>query len=239
MTKWLSVPALIMASSGMAQASEFHNFGFIGAGVKVEQSAIDTEAHLGFQPTAFYNGDYGFLDGTLLNLSPIQYFGVSAHYRAPTANNEDSIPSGIKERDGAIEAGLTLGTVGARVSYLKDISDTHDGYEIRGHVGYAFTGFALPQLTVAPFAEMSYYDQKLSQHLYGISAQESAASSLNTHDSDATMVYRAGAVILYPITEQWLFDSKLEFSHSDSTSPLIQNDLSWSMFVGAAYRFSF
>ncbi|EPO1824410.1 MipA/OmpV family protein, partial [Vibrio vulnificus] len=178
----VSIPLLVLSAPVWAQ-EQYQDYAFVGAGVTYGESAFSTDgAKAGIEPSLFYNGQYGFIDGSLANYSLTPWLGLSGNLRfAEVSDDFDDIPRGIKNRDGNADLGITVGTVGARLTYLQDVTNVHDGYEIQLHLGRAFdTPF--DQWVLSPYVEVDYRSKKLSQHLYNVSAQESAASGLAQFD---------------------------------------------------------
>ncbi|NOH97620.1 MipA/OmpV family protein [Vibrio sp. 99-70-13A1] len=225
----------------MAVADEqYYDYGFIGLSGSYGESVFsdEDEASISPEPNLFYNGKYGFVDGSLVNVSVLPYVGISGQWRfAEVSDDFEDIPTGIENRDGSGELGLTIGTVGARITFLHDVSSVHDGYEVQAHLGRSFDT-PIPNLTLTPYVEVDYRDKKLSQHLYNISATESAASGLSAHNSGSTWVYQGGLIGIYTFAPQWLALAKFELESHDSNSPLVQRDLGWAMSLGVAYKFT-
>jgi outer membrane protein len=217
--------------------NQYYDFGFVGVDGKYGQSVFSDESKGSFElvPDIFYNGEYGFVDGGLVNVSVLPYVGISGQWRFSEVS--DDIPDGINDRDGNGELGITLGTVGARLTYLQDITNEHNGYELQLHLGYTFDTL-LQDFTLTPFAEVDYRDKRLSQHLYGISATEAANSGLNSFEADSSFVYKTGLIGIYSLTPDWLGLAKVNFEHHDSDSPIIQRDLGWSVSLGITYKFT-
>ena len=218
-------------------AEQYHDFGFVGIGGSYGQSVFSAEenAEVGIEPNIFYNGEYGFVDGGLINVSVLPYLGITGQWRF--SEETDSLPDGINNRDGNGELGITLGTVGARLTYLHDITNEHNGYELQLHLGRAFDTF-IDDFTIAPYVEIDYRDKRLSQHIYGISANEATSSGLNAFDSNSSFVYQTGMVGLYSITPDWLVIGKIDLEHHDSSSDLIQRDIGWNVSLGITYKFT-
>ncbi|WWE60256.1 MipA/OmpV family protein [Parasalinivibrio latis] len=222
----------------MAQ-EEYYDYGFVGGSLGVGQTVF-SEDSAGFiaEPNLFYNGEYGFIDGGLLNVAVMPWLGITGQWRfAEVSDDFDSLPSGIESREGNGELGLTLGTVGARLTFLNDVTSVHNGYEIQLHLGRVFDT-PIDHFAVSPYVELDYRDQNLSEHLYGISAQEAAASGLAQFNADSSWVYQAGLIGIYDITPDWLGIIKAEFTHHDSDSPLVRRDLGWAVTLGVSYKFT-
>lgn len=227
----------VCSAPALAQDT-FKDYGFIGGGLTVGESVFSNEGtKAGAEPYLFYNSDKGFIDGSLFNYNPIPYVGITGNLRfAEVSDDFDDIPNGINDRDGNGELGITLGTVGARLTYLHDVTDEHNGYEIQAHFGRAYE-MPVKGLVLSPYVEVNYRDSKLSEHLYSISVQESSASGLAAFDADDTWVYKGGVVALYNMSDRWVAISEISLEHHDSDSPLVQNDLGWAFSFGAAYTF--
>lgn len=237
----LFVATLLLTSSSFVSAQQqYYDFGFIGGSTVFGQSvfSVNDEASFSVEPNLFYNGKYGFIDGSLVNVSILPYFGVSGNWRfAQVSNDLDDIPSGITNRDGNGELGVTLGTVGARLTYLHDVTNEHRGYELQLHLGRTLS-LPFDHLTITPYVEVDYRDRKLSEHLYSVSEHESSRSGLEQYRSESSWVYQAGLIGLYTLSENWIGLGKLEFEHHNNASPLIQHDLGWSASIGITYKFT-
>ena len=229
----------LLLSSPLSLATN-ESFGIVGGNATYGESvfSIKDTPQFGATPNLFYSGPIGFIDGSLANWQALPYVGVSANWRfAEVSDTFADLPNGINDRDGNGELGITLGTVGARLTYLHDITSEHNGYEVQLHLGRTLETW-LPPFTLTPYLEVDYRDKKLSHHLYSVSAQEAAASGLNEFKAESTFVYQAGIIGLYEFTPSWIGISKAEFVHHDSDSPLIQRDVGWSFEVGLTYRFA-
>ncbi|PKG40372.1 MipA/OmpV family protein [Psychromonas sp. Urea-02u-13] len=239
--QWIGlIISTVAVTSFQATAQEqYYDFGFVGLDGKYSQSVFTEEqGNFSVVPDIFYYGEYGFVDGGLVNVSVLPYLGISGQWRfAEVSNDVDSLPSGIEDRDGDGELGITLGTVGARLTYLHDVTNVHDGYELQLHLGYKFDT-PLTDFTLTPIAEIDYRDKRLSQHLYNVSTTEAIASGLNEFEADGSFVYKAGLVGIYSFTPKWLGLIKLDVEHHDSDSSLIQRDLAWGLSLGVTYKFT-
>ncbi|MFZ3409207.1 MipA/OmpV family protein [Vibrio chagasii] len=215
-------------------------YGIVGGSLTYGESVFSTKSapQFGATPNLFYSGPKGFIDGSLANWQLLPFVGLSGNWRfAEVSDTFVDLPNGIQNRDGNGELGITLGTVGARLTYLHDVTSEHNGYEVQLHLGRTLETWAKP-LTITPYLEVDYRDKKLSNHLYSIANRESSASGLNQFDAGSTFVYKAGLIGLYEFTPRWIGISKMELTHHDSNSPLIQRDVGWSLEVGLTYRFA-
>lgn len=233
------VALTLLPTSHAFSQQQYQDFAFVGISGELGKSVFtdSSKAKASVQPNLFYNGEYGFIDGSLANVTLFPYVGLSGHWRfAEVSDDFDDIPNGIKDRDGNGELGITLGTVGARVTFLQDVTNQHNGYEVQLHLGRTFDVID-NYFTITPYVEVDYRSRELSQHLYDISFQESTASGLEQFESSHTWVYQGGLIGLVDVNTNWSALGKLELQHHDSDSPLIQRDLGWSFSLGAVYKF--
>lgn len=230
--------SITLGSTQLSFANQ--EYGIVGGSLTYGESVFSTKSapQLGATPNLFYSGSKGFIDGSLANWQLLPFVGLSGNWRfAEVSDTFVDLPNGIQDRDGNGELGITLGTVGARLTYLHDVTSEHNGYEVQLHLGRTLETWAKP-LTITPYLEVDYRDKKLSNHLYGISSSESSASVLDQFDAGYTFVYQAGLISLYEFTPRWIGISKMELTHHDSNSPLIQRDVGWSLEFGITYRFA-
>lgn len=230
--------SITLGSTQLSFANQ--EYGIVGGSLTYGESVFSTKSppQLGATPNLFYSGSKGFIDGSLANWQLLPFVGLSGNWRfAEVSDTFVDLPNGIQDRDGNGELGITLGTVGARLTYLHDVTSEHNGYEVQLHLGRTLETWAKP-LTITPYLEVDYRDKKLSEHLYGISSSESSASGLEQFDAESTFVYQAGLIGLYEFTPRWIGISKMELTHHDSNSPLIQRDVGWSLEFGITYRFA-
>lgn len=234
------IAAITSATLPASANSDYSEYGFIGASSVYGKSVFSekSSAQFGVEPNVFYNGQYGFVDGSLVNVAVFPWLGISGQWRfAEVADGVNDIPNGIEDREGNAELGITLGTVGARFTYLHDVSDVTDGYELQLHLGRSFET-AVNDFTLTPYIEADYRDKKLSSHLYTVTTKEAATSSVNAYQSGSSWRYQAGLIGIYDISPEWIALFKAEFEHHDSESPLVQRDNGWALSVGVAYNFS-
>ncbi|WP_434566131.1 MipA/OmpV family protein [Vibrio chagasii] len=230
--------SITLGSTQLSFANQ--EYGIVGGSLTYGESVFSTKStpQLGATPNLFYSGPKGFIDGSLANWQLLPFVGLSGNWRfAEVSDTFVDLPNGIQDRDGNGELGITLGTVGARLTYLHDVTSEHSGYEVQLHLGRTLETWAKP-LTITPYLEVDYRDKKLSNHLYGISSNESSASGLDQFAAGSTFVYQAGLIGLYEFTPRWVGINKMELTHHDSNSPLIQRDVGWSLEIGITYRFA-
>ncbi|RXJ74389.1 hypothetical protein CS022_04250 [Veronia nyctiphanis] len=228
-----------MAWSQIASAELFQDYGFVGVSGVAEQSVYSSDNKVKFRasPSLFYNSEYGFVDGTLANVAVLPWLGVSANWRfAEVSEDVTNLPTGIKERDASGELGVTLGTVGARITFLHDVTSKHDGYELQMYLSKAFET-PVDGLAFAPFLEADFRDKKLSNHLYGVSSSEAAASGLKQFQEANTRSFKAGITGIYEFYPDWNLLVKVRINYHDTDSPLIRQDLGVAGSLGVVYSF--
>ncbi len=227
--------------TGPALAAEsIEEYGIIGASGTFGQSIYSTEnsAKPGITPTLFYYGERGFVNGSLANFSLLPYVGISGNWRfSEVSNTFDNIPDGIEERKGNLELGITLGTPGARITLLQDVMSVHGGKELQLHLGKTFDT-PIRRFTLTPYLELDWRDNKLSQHLYGVSTAESIASGIDKYNARNSYVYQAGIIGLYDLSKQLVLISKVRIESHDNDSPIVQRNIGWSYELGLTYKFT-
>ncbi|MDX1561809.1 MAG: MipA/OmpV family protein [Gammaproteobacteria bacterium] len=197
----------------------------------------------------FDNGDGGFTfrDRDRYTLSAVGRINSDRVFFSKT--NVDGISVGLSglpgeievpDRDYAIEAGIELLTDG-RWGYLqatafRDVSGTHDGYEIFATFGHVFRK---QRWSIEPSIGASFKSRRLNDYYWGISPDEvsvlfdrySAASGTNTH---------ARLGLAYRINRQWSFVAVSEYERLSSTvaeSPLVAAGEVRGLYAGFGYRF--
>lgn len=224
---------LITATSTLAAET----YGIIGGGITVGESAYAVDgSQAEFTPNVFYNSPRAYLDGAFGGLRLHPWLALNAQWRfAEVSDDLDTRAPGIRERDGNAELGVSIGTVGARLTYLADVGDVHRGTELQLHLGRTLP---LPGFTLTPYLEIDYQSDALARHLYSVSATESAASGLRPFAADSGFVYQAGLIGLTPLRDRWILLTRLDLIRPDFDSPLLTNTLGSFFELGLVYRFS-
>lgn len=179
--------------------------------------AYDWEnAHLGVDGFNYHFFNAEFLEITLL-VNPRWSF----------ADPDDSEQFKDIKRSIAIEAGLkatiNLGGIYMSSEVLKDISDTHDGYEANIEIGVEFD-VGILELNLS--AGLTYRDNKLSQHLYGVNENE-ARAGLPAYLAYSTIHPFVQAELFYTINKSagiFVFASYERLPDAAQDSPLIDTN---------------
>lgn len=238
----------LIANPAQAQINGFgHSEGFtVGLGIIADWSpyegadspsttpipylAYDWEnAHLGVDgfSYSFFNTD--FIEVSAL-LEPRWSFG----------DPEDSPLFEDIERGTALEAGLeaevNFGGFFFSGNVLHDISDVHNGFEGSAEAGLETE---LGNLQLSTSVGYAFRDKGLSEHLYGVRADE-AREDLTAYAPEASWYPYVSADAIYPIGDSMgiLAFAKYEHLNSDATdSPLISKDRDATFGVAFLKRF--
>ncbi|OIQ26025.1 MipA/OmpV family protein [uncultured Vibrio sp.] len=233
-------PLLFFLTGSVPIAFANEEYGIIGGSLTYGESVFSTEdsPQISATPNLFYASSRGFIDGSLANWQLLPYIGLSGQWRfAEVSDTFVELPNGINNRDGNGELGFTIGTVGARVTYLHDVTSEHNGYEVQLHLGRTLDTF-VSEFTITPYLEIDYRDKKLASHLYTISSEEFTRSGLAQFNANSSFVYQTGLIGLYEFTPSWIGIARADLIHHASDSPLIQQELGWSLEFGITYRFA-
>ncbi|USD66814.1 MipA/OmpV family protein [Vibrio sp. SCSIO 43136] len=235
---------LLLSSTLQAQVitNRDESYGYAGAYAWFGQSTFSTNdtAIWRLVPTVYYEGREGFIDDTLVNYYVLPHFklGVTGYWRPSEVGGIfASAPTGIDERKGNMDIGVTFGDQNVRATYLYDITSTHSGHEVQLYVSqpldYVFRRFEL-----TPYLQLDWRDKKLSGHLYNVSAQEAAASGLSQYSSDSTFTYKAGLIGRYDLSRKLIVVTKAQVEAHEYNSPLVQRDYGWSLEFAVTYQFA-
>ncbi|ENQ5772540.1 MipA/OmpV family protein [Vibrio fluvialis] len=118
-----------------------------------------------------------------------------------------------------------------------DVAGRHDGM-------YAEIAWRLPlrfdNWGITPAIGYSYNSDKLNNHLYGVSAEESARSGLAEYEADWDGQYFIGATAYWSVTRSIRISGGIRYSNLDgdlSASPVVGRDTSTMGTLGIAYVF--
>lgn len=178
------------------------------------------------------NSDRVFFSKT--NTEYVEIFSFAGPVDAPPE------PIEVPDRDYAFEAGLELLTNGgwgfAQVSAHRDVSNTHDGYELYASVGRTFRE---NRWFVEPSLGVSYKSARMNDYYWGVRPMEAnlalpeyqAGAGWNTHMRLATS---------YQITRNWSFVASARYERLNGAawaSPLAEERSVKSAFTGFNFRF--
>jgi len=119
------------------------------------------------------------------------------------------------------------GPVGLRVDAGQDVISGHDGFNADISLGtYLPKGLLVDKLAIQPALTLSWADQNYTQSIYGITAQQAAASGLPQYDLGGGF-HRASASLLswYELDDRWQINgivSYREYIGDYRDSPILQ-----------------
>jgi outer membrane protein len=150
------------------------------------------------------------------------------------------LPLKPPKRDYAIEAGFeTLfgGEWGqATLRAFRDVSGTHDGYEISADYSYRITR---GRFSVAPSVGLTWKSAALSDYYWGVHRDE-VSSTLAFYEARAGLGWESGIRASYYLTKSTRLAVSANYEslqHSVAQSPLIERDYVFGYFAGIGWQF--
>jgi outer membrane scaffolding protein for murein synthesis (MipA/OmpV family) len=210
----LVVAALLcyFGGAGLAQA-EVENYSFgLGAGVVPDYEGSDDYevVPVPFAEAVWSNNMYVRLQGLKLmaNVLPHDIFrlGPMANYRGDRDDVDDSAVDRLEKVDNAFElgafAGVELDQWYARLEYLQDISDEHDGYLFTLAGGY---NWQVEQNSTLSFGvSTTYADSDYMETYFGIDRDNALRSGLREFGADSGIKDVAFSLgLTHRFTENW------------------------------------
>jgi outer membrane protein len=236
------MPALAQQQPGLS----------VGASVSYGESMYkDTSDSRALFPMLSYDNGQLFLRGLAagVRLNPkgsTHNVVAKIHYDPRSfdpSDSDDASMTLLDKRDASILASISyqlLTPVGMfELSGGGETLDEHDGK-------FGTIAYRLPlrtgKLSVTPFTGYTYYDDKFNNHLYGVSAAESARTggSIAAFDVDDGGEFFAGARVNYTLTEQLMVSSSLRYLSlrgDIKDSPMLEKTESTTVSLGLSYRF--
>jgi outer membrane protein len=240
----LALLSLLASSSIMAQDIPPWTLGAIST--TNSSVHLDTDDETEIWPLVVYQGEHLYFQGIelgyrLLPLQSFQNISIGLSLENENYNPDDSDDSDMHKLD---DRDLTLMTVAAyRIGPVtfkagQDIIGEHDGFF--GEVT-AKLRLKVNDIGVSPAISYRYLDEKLSNHIYGVSQAESDRTSGNiaAYDSGSTQKISYSLAMNYPVTQSCLLNFNLAPSRYNdiSDSPIVEDDKSNSATFGAFVRF--
>lgn len=146
----------------------------------------------------------------------------------------------VPGRDYAIELGievLTDGRWGAlQLTAFRDVSGTHDGYELYASYSY---GWRNQRLYVEPSIGASYKSADLNNYYWGISDDESSVV-VDPYTADAGVNWHTRLMVGYQLSKNWGLSLVAEYERINdeaAASPIVEERDVLGYFAGLAYRF--
>ncbi len=166
-----------------------------------------------------------------------------AEFRGDGYDNDDAdILEGMSDRDPTVDAGVHAGYrwengFGVRGVWVADITDEHEGYEMRGEVSYVTRR---GNWTLQPSASVVYQSEDLVDYYYGVRLSE-ATSFRPAYDADDEVNYRLQGVAMWnPGGSNWqiIVGGRFDFFGDEiDDSPIVSDSTMFMGFLAAGYRF--
>jgi MipA family protein len=181
------------------------------------------------------NTDRAFFAKTNTRYINFQYLSAGA-----TTSLRDEMPFKPPKRDYAIEVGVeTLfdgDWGGATVHAFRDVSGTHDGYEIGVQYDYRLTR---GRFSIAPTVGVEYKSQSLNDYYWGVHKDEANLTIAEYH-ADAGFGWQAGLRTNYYVSKNLRVALSANYERlqkSVAESPLVTDDYVLGYFGGFAWTF--
>jgi outer membrane scaffolding protein for murein synthesis (MipA/OmpV family) len=143
---------------------------------------------------------------------------------SPTLNGFEDISASLLT-GGFLRA--TYGVIGVNIEAGQDVLNGHDGFNADLSVGtFIPPGVLVDHLTIRPALTLSWADENYTQAIYGVTAQQAAASALPQYDLGGGF-HRASASLItgYQIDDLWQLNgivSYREYIGDYRDSPILQ-----------------
>jgi outer membrane protein len=152
----------------------------------------------------------------------------------------DPVELTVPKRDYAIELGLETLLDGewgqATFHAFRDVSGTHDGFEVSADYSYRFTR---GRLSFAPSAGVSYKSARLSDYYWGVHKEESSFL-LPQYAVKGGLGWEAGLRANYYVTKKTRLAVSANYErlqHDIAQSPLVEQDYVFGYFAGVSWQF--
>ncbi|GAB3480841.1 MipA/OmpV family protein [Marinomonas epiphytica] len=234
---------LILSLPTLAQAQG--SFGLAGAYSQSIYRGIDTANKL--LPNIAYSSDRFFfkfpeVGYQLLPNNGLQSLSAGVRYDMSGFEADDSDNVDMKmldDRDPSVMAFLAyrLGPISTKLA--QDVSGEHEGYFAQISLGYPIP---IGNWQLIPSVSYRYNSEKLSNHLFGVSAAESArvGGRIAAYNPPSTSVTSFGLRAIYPINDQLSVFSSVRQNQYDKdvlNSPIVSDNKATTFMAGFNYRF--
>jgi outer membrane protein len=168
--------------------------------------------------------------------------GLTAPVQDPLTGDQlvDPIEVKVPKRDYAIELGfetLLDGEWGqATFHAFRDVSGTHDGFELAADYNYHFSK---GRFSIAPSVGVTYKSDKLSDYYWGVHKEESSFV-LPAYRADGGLSFEAGLRTSYYLTKKTRLAVTVNYERlqdSVALSPIVEQDYVFGYFAGISWQF--
>lgn len=220
--------------------------GALGMGYVTPFAAEDNQITV--VPYVAYRGERFFIDATGLG-----YRLVKPQENAPLSFELDIVAAarmlpGESRDKVTADAGLSASLSGAfgllSLTALHDVTDTHNGIELGASYEYDFT---FDKLTISPSIGVTWQNEKLANHMWGVTAKQQAKMIEKDHPvlplytvTGSALNFSAGLTTTYNISNSWTVIGFAQGTYLDSNirdNPGIDKKYDVSVGLGLAYNF--
>ena len=194
-------------------------------------------------PLVSYDSDTIFIKERGIGYHTSKNVDISIAYKDAYFDPDDSDDSDIRQldkRQDAIVAKAEFKFSVLQAEIEQDISGRHDGFSASAGIGFPllFTSSFFVKGSVG----YTYTSKEMSQHLYSVSASESArtAGRITEHSSDSTTAVDYNLQLIMPLNKRATFVTVLSHTKHDDeviSSPLIAKGHNNSVTILASYKF--
>lgn len=196
-------------------------------------------------PLLRYEGERFFVRGInagyhLFKQEDLTLSLLGSYRMAGYDSSDSSFLRGMDDRDGTLEAGLqaslatSLGQL--RAAILSDILDKHNGHEVK----LTFSKrLPMHNYSLNPFVSVIWQSGQLVDYYYGVRAAE-ATLARPKYEVDSSILMQLGLMTNYILNGQWAISGRIavtRLADRISDSPIVEDELVPSAFVGIGYRF--
>lgn len=167
-----------------------------------------------------------------------------AEFRGDGYDSSDAdILQGMSDRDQALDAGAHLiwragNGFGLKAVWVADVSNKHEGYEIRGEAFYAKK---IGDFVLQPSVSVIQQSDDTVDYYYGVKSGEAIAGIRPAYQADQETNYRAQLAVNWnPGGSNWqiLFGGRFDFLGDEiDDSPIVADSTMFMGFFAAGYRF--
>jgi outer membrane scaffolding protein for murein synthesis (MipA/OmpV family) len=218
----------------------------LGAGLRLSgaQFAGD-DVDVDLVPLYLYEGRWLFAHGTEFGAHLFRNENISvqalARYRFTRLDAEDSeFFAGLEDRRQTVDGGVAVEFRGGwgelQADWVTDMLDRHNGEEINLTYRYRWD---VGNWMISPFVTLAFQDDDLTGYYYGVAAED-AAPGRPAYTPGNARNFTYGFNAWYQLTEHVFLFGNGSLQTFDSTiqnSPLVEEDLVATAFVGAGYLF--
>lgn len=196
-------------------------------------------------PLLTYEGERFFVRGLnvgyhLFNQNDLTLSLLGRYRMAGYDSGDSAFLQGMADRDGTLEAGLQASlttSIGQfRATVLSDVLDEHRGQE--GKLTFS-KSFPMRNLFVSPSVSVIWQSGQLVDYYYGVRVTE-AMIVRPAYQGDSSILIQFGLMANYMFNKHWSMSGRIAVTRLPdeiSDSPIVEDDLVPSAFIGVGYRF--